>query len=83
MKGKPKKATSKTGKLMVILNLKKMKNLTKLKSVPFLSLLMLSMVFINAEDGSWMPFYIICGVLAAITLFRLIEFFGKSKASKN
>lgn len=61
-----------------------MKKLTQLKSIPFLSLLMLSMVFINAEDGSWMPFYIIVGILAVITLVRLIETYSrKSKASKN
>ena len=61
-----------------------MKKLTQLKSIPFLSLLMLSMVFINAEDGSWTPFYIIVGILAAITVVRLAEtYFGKSKASKN
>lgn len=61
-----------------------MKKLTQLKSIPFLALLMLSMVFINAEDGSWMPFYIISGILGVITVVRLAEmYFGKSKASKN
>jgi len=61
-----------------------MKKLTQLKSMPFLALLMLSMVFINAEDGSWLPFYIISGILGLITVVRLVEmYFGKSKASKN
>ena len=59
-----------------------MKKLTQLKSIPFLTLLVMSMGFVNAEDGSWMPFYIIVGILAAITVVRLIEtYFGKSKTS--
>ncbi|MBT8196324.1 MAG: hypothetical protein HKO56_08400 [Bacteroidia bacterium] len=61
-----------------------MKKLTQLNSMPFLALLMLSMGFINAEEGSWMPFYIISGILGVITVVRLAEmYFGKSKASKN